>query len=341
MMVTGASGFLGREIVEAACRAGWKVLAICRPTSTVPASWQQNPDVLLSRLDLEEEQHLEILSGLLKDVTCVIHAAATLSGSDVDQTRNTIEPTENLLRAMLLEADRLRQCQPPHNRPRLVLVSSFSVYDFARLPDQAVLDETGPVEQLPNRRDAYCRAKLAQEALAKAGSDRLELCLARPGAIYGPGRLWNWHLGIQAAGWTFCIDGDTLVPAISVDYCAAALVSLAGLPSADLPEIVNLLEMDLPSQRDWLATIGQRRIIYLKRRVLLSGAAIIDRLVVFWPVLNRFRPSGLRLENLAARFKPLQYSTEKVTRCLGPLQTRSFAEMMAVYRDAGAAKVSK
>lgn len=341
MMVTGASGFLGRAIVEAACREGWEVVALCRPTSAVPGSWLNAPQITLGRVDLSEPQGAGKLAALLEGISCVIHAAATLSGSDAEQARDTIQSTRALIQAMRAHQKGRGQTSAVAQPVRLILVSSFSVYDFARLPDHAVLDEATPIEASPGRRDAYCRAKLAQEAIVQEDPDPLDLCLARPGAIYGPERLWSWQLGIPAAGFVLSVDGASPVPAISVDRCALALARLAGLPSSALPAIINLVDPDPPSQREWLDAMGQRRVVYMNRRVFMGLVTLLDRLVALWPAFGRLRPKGLRPENIEARFKPLRYDTQRAMACLGLPKPEPFAQRLRAYRGAQPGAVAK
>ena len=218
--------------------------------------------------------------------------------------------------------------------PRLVLVSSFAVYGYAALPEGATLDETVPVEPDPGRRDAYARAKLAQEALAirLAQEAGCEVRLIRPGAIWGPGRTASARLGWYKAGRWLVPGGTVPVPAVHVDHVAAALVAAAVRPMAgpedpplpqELPlphggrlDIVNLVDPEPPDQGQWLDALGARR-IRLPRGALLRLARGLDLAGAFWPGLGARLPVGLSEASLAARFRVLRYARCRAEDRLG------------------------
>ena len=113
LLITGASGFLGRAIVRAAIEAGHEPIALVRPsTDTDGFGW---PDrVRIVRGDLLEPGHW---TAALRDVEAVAHAAAVMSGDPARQFAGTVTATEKLLNALDLP-----------NLRRFVHVSSFSVY---------------------------------------------------------------------------------------------------------------------------------------------------------------------------------------------------------------------
>src|SRR5687768_13362229 len=115
LLITGASGFLGRYTVAEALRRGHSVRAMVR-SGNDPArfGWEGSPDLELVRADLRSRKGLvEALAG----VDAVVHLAAAKSGDVYEQYAGTVVATENLLWAMT-EA-RVK---------RLVHISSFSVY---------------------------------------------------------------------------------------------------------------------------------------------------------------------------------------------------------------------
>ncbi|MEO0830200.1 MAG: NAD(P)-dependent oxidoreductase, partial [Pseudomonadota bacterium] len=175
IVITGASGFVGRHAVQAARAAGHSVVALTR---------QARDDLgadTVHALDLGTPGAADALVPILDGADAVIHAAAAMAGDDAAHAHGTLAPTRAVLSA-------LKAVSGP---VRLVLVSSFSVYGFASLPEGTLLTELTPLEPEPQKRDAYTRAKLAQEELAVAAARKTgrDLWLIRPGAIYGPGRL--------------------------------------------------------------------------------------------------------------------------------------------------------
>ena len=314
LVITGAGGFLGKALVAAAQDASADVVPLGRADA-----------------DLADGTGLaEILAG----ADAVIHAAAG-SGGDDSHARDTLQATEHLLKAM-------------PDGARLVLVSSFSVYAFDGMPDWALLDEMSPTDPDGGARDAYARAKIAQEKLAihAAQTAGLDLWIARPGAIFGAGRTTTARLGWQKAGRWICPGGDAPVPAIHVDDCARALVRAALVADGGWPEdmpiltgaghvrIVNLVSPEPPRQSDWLAAIGAEKQIKLPRKHLMRAATALELLGDVVPSFGRRVPNGLSAQTLAARFKPLHYASHRAQDRLGYAPAQSFAEAMAASREA-------
>lgn len=323
VLVTGAAGFLGRAVVAAARKAGAGVVALVR-SQGAEALWPDDAGVTVAQLDLAGPEAAAKLGPLLTGVTAVIHAAARMRGSDAEQARDTVAATQAVTAALAaLPAGEMR--------PRLLLASSFAVYGYAAMPGGATLDERTPVEPDPAWRDAYCRAKLAQEAVAIRAAQTLGLSvgLMRIGALYGPGHMWTARLGFGLGGLVLCPGGAARIPAIHVEDCAAALVRAARqgrvLPQGDVPmpdaaghvEIVNLVAPDALRQRDWLRAIGKDRVIRLPLGPLLRLARLADLAAAILPPLRRVLPAGLHEATLAARFKPLRYSAARAEDRLG------------------------
>ena len=319
--VTGAGGFLGRRIVTAAQQAGHDVVAIVRRPVELPGA-----EVRIADLAADPPP------GQLDGADAVIHAAAG-AGDDAAHARDTVGATRAVLAAL-----------PPG--ARLVLVSSFSVYAVAALPDGATLDETTPTEPDAAGRDAYARAKVAQErlAVAAAQTDGLDLWIARPGAIHGPGRDWSARLGWCVGRRVLVPGGDVPVPAVHVDHVARALVAAATVPEGGWPDdvpgleagghvrVVNLVDPEPPTQRDWLTATGRRRITTLPRRPLMKVAALLDLAGDLIPALDHVRPRALSEGALAARFKPLRYATARAEDRLGHRPGTGFSDHVAADR---------
>lgn len=323
LMVTGATGFLGRIIVEMAVGAGHPVRALARTEEAIEtAPWKQLPDVNAVTIDLAGPKAHEALRTALAGVDCVVHAAVA-SGDDDAHESGTVTPTAMLIAAIS------EQVTPP----RLVLISSLSVYNYASMPEGCQIDETTPLEPEPEMRDAYCRAKLAQEAIARRAAQRagLRVVVLRPGAIVGHGRLHTPRLGFGVGPLLVMPGGTAPLPLISVEDCAALVLratrSRAG-PS-DVPitsghgsfEAVNLVGHEQPSQIEYARFLASRG----WPRAILRAPLRLTRLPAqaFWivglllPNLVLRLPGVLRLESFDARFKALRYSTARAEDRLG------------------------
>ena len=186
LLITGASGFLGKFVVEAALQRNHQIKAVVRPASDeTRLAWHNHPDVELIRLDLRQPRGL---TEALESVDAVIHLIATKAGDFYTQFAGTVICTENLLSALVAS-----------DVSRLVAISTFSVYDYLALNHNDLLDENAPIENHPLQRDEYAQTKLIQEELFRDFEREQEgkVTIIRPGMIYGQDNLWNAYLGAE------------------------------------------------------------------------------------------------------------------------------------------------
>lgn len=165
LLITGATGFVGRALCPYLAERGLRLRALVRPTSDhafleplgVERAWGdlRDPSALL-----------QALSGC----TAVVHTAALfrLWGRRADFFAVNVNGTRNLL-----EAARQAGVQ------RFVHISTIAV--VGRPPPEAIITEETPCRP----RDAYQESKLEAERLALTG--RPPAVVLRPGVIYGPG----------------------------------------------------------------------------------------------------------------------------------------------------------
>ena len=137
---------------------------------------------------------------------------------------------------------------------RLVLVSSFAVYDVAALPPGGHLDEQTPLAAPDDPRGPYIAAKLAQEAIVRAAG--LDWRIVRPGLVFGPERMWFYHLGLHLHRrlW-LSLAGDATLPLTWIDNCADAVVAALETDSSGCT--VNVVDDDLPTRSAYLAALGR------------------------------------------------------------------------------------
>ena len=319
--ITGAAGFIGRHAVRAARRRGVNVHAIVRTLASVRSEWSTDPGVTPFVADLSSENSIVNLQKAVSGASAVIHAAAALTGSEADQTRDTVTGTRNLIRS--LEAERVSGI--------FVLVSSLTVYDSTSVAVGELLDESAEIEQSPALRDAYCRVKLAQEELVRewATTTRTHVRIMRPGAVFGPGRLMNGHIGPGMGPVLFQIGKRGDVPVSFVEHCAEALVLAALRPpnkGQGLVECYNVLDSDLPDRNRFTKALrgsGWPRIIV---PVPWSMMAFIAKGLSFVPGLNARLPGLLRPAIQRTRLMPLRYSNDKLMQQLGWVQSMSFED---------------
>lgn len=307
-LITGASGFLGKRVVDAALRRGHSVRAVVRPAfDSKRLGW---PDqVELCRRDLRRR---EGLADALQGVDCVLHLAAGVKGDDHERFIATVVTTENLLNAMADSEVR-----------KLVLISSFSVYDYGHL--KGSLDEQSPVLTAEGdlyERDGYAIAKVWQERITREMAEKhgWQLCILRPGFIWGPGNEELAGVGYSLGPLFFRVMGGKRLPLTFVDNAADAIIQAAETDAA-YGETINLVDSEGESptayDRQYRRWFGRRGPSipwpYFLGMVQARIAKTISRLLFG---KHGKLPGIIVPARFAARFKPLRFSTDKLRSVL-------------------------
>jgi nucleoside-diphosphate-sugar epimerase len=169
IFVTGGTGFLGRHLIPALCRASYSVRVLTRQPEAHP--WlNAYPNIEVVAGDLADA---DILKSAVQGCQYVIHAGGKFRfwGDEEAFMRTNALGTANML-----EAARLAGIE------RFVHISSIAVIGQ---PDPThIIDERYP----PNPVDAYQRSKLEGEQMALSAYHEhgLPVIVLRPGAFYGP-----------------------------------------------------------------------------------------------------------------------------------------------------------
>jgi nucleoside-diphosphate-sugar epimerase len=324
VLVTGATGFLGRSVVAALLAAGHPVRAIVRPgTDERTLPWSGAASLELARVDLRRRDGLD---DVVAGASGVVHLAAVKAGDFASRFAGTVVATEHLLDAMRTTGvDRLVHC------------STFSVYDYRAVVPHSVLTEDSPIEDEPSTRDEYAQVKLAQERLITEWAGRTTI--VRPGMIYGTGELWHSLLGVELAGpWWLGAGTRRVLPMTWVDNVADAFVA-AIERDGSIGATVNVVDDDLPTVADYVGAVtplvgDPPRILPLPYRVT---DALVNALQLANDALLGGRaklPSGLRPASFAARFRPLRYSNSRAKALLGWEPRVDFPEAIARCRAA-------
>lgn len=316
LLITGATGFLGRFTVAAALRNGHEVRALVRPAtdwSSIP--WSASPRVEPVFGDLRQPRGL---ADALQGVDAVIHLAATKEGDIYAQLAGTVVGTENLLRAM-----------DDAGVSRLVVTSTFAVYDYLHQSMWSRIDETTPLEAKPEARDEYAQSKLIQEeivqAWGRADDDHASrgVTILRPGVVYGPDNWWTARLGAILSDRTWVRTGSwATLPLTYVENCADAIVAAAEQIEAGSSAIYNVVDDETPTQWTYLRQVRKRMdrpvrvlpVCWTVMRMLARSAWLTNRLVF----RDRARVPGLLSPaRLHARCKPFRYSNQRLKAGLG------------------------
>ena len=169
VLVTGATGFIGRHLVARLVELGCVTRALVLPGDPIPPSWGEKVEVFVgditNRPEVEES---------LRGMGTVIHLAAMVGdwGEPSSYRRVTVEGTENVLGIAARRSI------------RAVLSSSIVVYGDR--VGKEVCDEDTPHGRAPG---IYTRSKQMQEQVARhlEETEGLVLTIVRPSNVYGPG----------------------------------------------------------------------------------------------------------------------------------------------------------
>lgn len=223
VLVTGATGFLGKYVVEELVDHGYQVRAFGR-NHTIGQSLV-NAYVTFVQGDLTNQ---EDLTKACQEMDMVIHAGAlsTVWGPWEDFYQTNVLGTKYVLEA----------CREA-NIERLVYVSSPSIYAAPR--DQLGIKESDAPQE--NRLNNYIRSKLASEKLFKDYPDVSSVIL-RPRGLFGIGdtsilpRVLNLSqkIGIPLIG-----DGRQLMDMTCVENVALAIRLALETPQA-AGEVYNI-----------------------------------------------------------------------------------------------------
>jgi len=295
VLITGADGFLGRAVVAELFGHGHTVRALVRALQ--PGARGDGAEAVA--LDLAVATPAQ-LARVLAGIDVVIHLASALSGEWATQERDTLEATRRLTLAM---ADAPKP-------PRLVLASSIAVYSADPALEGQVIDEETPLETTPLERDSYARAKLAQERIARDAG--LTLTILRAGAILGPGRVMNAHLGVGIGPVLIQLGTRGEVPLVALEDCARAFALAA--TGAGAGGVYNIVADTCPTRAGFVAALRQGG--WPRFTVPLSWR-ILHRLARALAPLGLSLPGLLRPATLRARMMPVRYGNARARSGLG------------------------
>ncbi|QRM29525.1 NAD-dependent epimerase/dehydratase family protein [Microvirga sp. VF16] len=208
--LTGATGFIGRHLLNELPKRGYRIRVLLRRPSEVPAG--------ASSAVIGDIASPHNMAAALRDVDMVIHSAGlahAMSGRPEDDYR-TINTEATV---------RLAQAAERAGVKRFVFLSSIRAQ--AGPTAEGILTET----QEPQPTDPYGRSKLeAERGLSALGLDWAAL---RPVLVYGPGVKGNMAalLTLAQSPWPLPLGGLTAKRSLlSLDNLAAAVDTVLKAP---------------------------------------------------------------------------------------------------------------
>ncbi|TWT97610.1 3 beta-hydroxysteroid dehydrogenase/Delta 5--_4-isomerase [Botrimarina colliarenosi] len=314
VLITGASGFLGRSVTAAIVARGHSVIALVRDPER--ASTVLPSSVRLVEGDLRVPRSL---AGALDGVDAVIHLAACVVGDDDEQLASSVVGAENLLAAM--DAGGVR---------RLIYCGTLSVYDWRRA--KSPLDEESPLESDLYTRDGYAISKTWQERIVRRWADAkgTQLTVLRPGFVWGAGNEETSGVGQPIGPLRIVFGGARPLPLTYVENCAAAFAEVLD-STMTIGQTYNVI--DAARVTAWrhegrylrnTAAKGWR--IYVP---YLAGLTTARVATWFSRALYRGRgklPGILTPCRYRARFRPLRFNADKLREAIGAFEAFDYDE---------------
>jgi predicted dehydrogenase/nucleoside-diphosphate-sugar epimerase len=295
-LVTGASGSLGRAIVNRLRGEGKRVRAFVR---RIPDHPVDGVDYCFGNLG-----DPSAVDRALKGAEIVIHCGAAMKGGWPEHKGGTVVGTQNVIDA----------CKKHHVR-QLVHISSMSVIDWAGSAGNGPVSEAAALEPRPDERGAYTRAKLeAEQLVVDAAHGGLPCVILRPGQIFGGGiPLINGAIARNAGGrWLVLGDGKLELPLVYIDDVVDA-VSRAIDKKLVGGEVIQIIDPDHLTQEQVLGLAGGARpVVRVPRPVVFALGKLSE-----YPLGALGRQSPVAVYRLKSALARLHYESERAAELLG------------------------
>jgi len=236
ILVVGATGFIGRKLVETLCARGHHVRILSRSATAAAFQFSDMPVEIMGGSHGNAETAKRALAG----IDTVYHLAKCDGQRWQDYVDGDIAPTRVLGEAALVAGVK-----------RFIYTGTIDSY--ASADPRKTIDAATPLDPAIAQRNLYARSKAACEALLRTLD--LPLVVMRPAIVIGAGSP-PAHLGIgRFSGETrveYWGDGRNVLPLVGVADVAEALALAAEVPGIDGRQFV-LSSPPLLSARDYVA----------------------------------------------------------------------------------------
>jgi nucleoside-diphosphate-sugar epimerase len=304
ILVTGATGFLGRRLVAELVEKGYPVRAFSR--KPFASDWELLHGVEAVCGDVADAASLK---PAFESIEVVVHAAADTSGTEEGAKRCTIQGTRNII-------DLSRE----FGVKKIIYISSLNVYGVADLRENSVADEEASIEEHPEKRGFYTWGKLEAEKLALEAMRKnlVPIVCLRPGTILGPGgEVFTPMMGLSAGNALFFVIGmgDFVMPLVYIDNLVDAII--AAIESEETGgRIFNLVDPDTVSKKEYVERLLKK--LYPKAGFVFIPYGIFHFAVCLQEKLLKFvgKKPFLTCYRLTSSQRNIIYDSSRIRRAL-------------------------
>jgi nucleoside-diphosphate-sugar epimerase len=191
VLVTGATGFIGRRLAEKLVDDGWSVRLLVREPGRLATSLRSATDIVVG--DLLEA---DVVDRAVRNTNFIFHCAANVNTWDTWESYYAVnvQGVKNLMNAIAKDKPGLS---------RLVHLSTVDVYGFPTLPCDENCKTTGSGF-------GYGETKLLGESLVREYGDKnnIPYTIIRPANVIGPGSQFITRIGHELkSGIMLTVDG--------------------------------------------------------------------------------------------------------------------------------------
>jgi len=241
ILVTGATGFIGKNLVEKLITQGKSVRVFVRTTQGLSEVFH-SPLVEVFKGDITDPDQV---GESVKGIQYIYHLAHGGGQNWKAFERANIEATRYLAEAAIKEGAKY-----------FIYTSTIAVYYYKAFPKGIKINEAMPIDCIPEKRNYYARSKIFAENMLKsmAEKDHLPLVMFRPALVVGRGGR-PYHDGVGL--WTrdnvcaYWGTGKNKLPFVLVEDVADALLSVLSKDGLH-GEIFNLIGDVRLSAREYL-----------------------------------------------------------------------------------------
>jgi nucleoside-diphosphate-sugar epimerase/predicted dehydrogenase len=243
VLVTGATGFIGKELVKRLVAAGRHVKIISRSQATAASAF---PDLMVDVL-IGQLSDPVFLENALKGVSIVYHLAKGDGKNWNDYLVSDVQPT--LAFAKACEVAQIE---------RFVYTGTIDSYYSGDASEK--ISGSTPLDPKIASRNHYARAKATSEEklLEMHRASGFPVAILRPGIVIGKGfspAHWGVGMFFNSTNMMYWGDGKHKLPFVLVDDVADALVS-AGTQSGIVGKTLLLTADESISGREYVTALG-------------------------------------------------------------------------------------